>query len=687
MANAKRAAAAGARRADRADDREIGPIPAVANPARRATCRENFERFCREYFPELFTFAFSEAHLRLIRTAESVARFGGRYAQAFPRGFGKTTLCEIAALWAILYGYSRYVVIVGADEGAGGQNIDNIIAQLQENDALLEDFPEACFPIRKLEGIKQRAAGQTSGGERTKIGIKADRIILPSVRVQTEGGALALAATADATIQSRGLTGRIRGLGRTVTGGKKIRPDLVLIDDPQTDQSAESETETNKREGVIKSTIMRLAGPGKEIRALMPMTVIRHGDLAHRFLDGQRNPAWIADRVPMLETLPTEQALKVWLEEYREFRARCDKETRAAKCAEFYLAHRAEMSAGAKATWEELHNRDDGVREVDALQHAMNIWVDDGKETFLSECQNAPEDPLSDPASRLDADEVAKRLTRTKRGEVPPDANLLTAFVDCGKGGASNMHFVVIAWNDKCATGTAIDYGTVEAGWKAAKDGVDEELRRVLTLVCKRILDAEFLDSGGNRFRVEALAIDAGWKMDAVCRFCRECAWEDRVVPSRGEGVQPGREFRYVKPYRSGDHWRLAPTNLTKKGGQRVFTYDANYWKDWTFERWRTALGSRGRLAIFGDDFLAHWTFAEEVAGEFRELVIAGNGMACNLWKPRPGRSNHFWDCCVGNSALANKQGVRLDEGGGAAATPRVVSFAEQQRRAKMRGR
>ena len=98
--------------------------------------------------------------------------------------------------------------------------------------------------------------------------------------------------TNGAIIEAHGLTGAIRGKARDGKTGKVLRPDFVLIDDPQSRDSAESVSQTAMRERIIMGDILGLAGPRKKIAAVMPCTVIRKGDLAHRFLDNAVHPEW-----------------------------------------------------------------------------------------------------------------------------------------------------------------------------------------------------------------------------------------------------------------------------------------------------------------------------------------------------------------------------------------------------------
>src|SRR5688500_3177513 len=82
--------------------RDIGELPAVANPERKAEAATNFRFFCESYFPQTFYLPWSDDHLRVISKIEQAVRYGGLFAMAMPRGSGKSSQAEIACIWAAL---------------------------------------------------------------------------------------------------------------------------------------------------------------------------------------------------------------------------------------------------------------------------------------------------------------------------------------------------------------------------------------------------------------------------------------------------------------------------------------------------------------------------------------------------------------------------------------------------------
>lgn len=132
--------------------RDIGEIPPVADPERKERATRDFRFFCEAYFPETFHLEWSPDHLKVITKIERAVLDGGLFAMAMPRATGKTVLCERACLWAILYGHRQFVCLIGSDESSAVDMLDAIKSEIEDNELLLADFPEAVYPIARLEG-------------------------------------------------------------------------------------------------------------------------------------------------------------------------------------------------------------------------------------------------------------------------------------------------------------------------------------------------------------------------------------------------------------------------------------------------------------------------------------------------------------------------------------------------------
>ncbi|MFH1732788.1 MAG: hypothetical protein ABIF82_14210, partial [Planctomycetota bacterium] len=357
---------------------DIGDIPPVKDPKRRAKAEASLRKFCEIYFKDIFFLPWSDDHLLVLARIERVVREGGLFAIAMPRGSGKTTICQMGVLWAALTGAVPYVCLIAAAATKAVELMDEFKVWLETNGPLGEDFPEVCFPIRKLERITNRQRGQKHHGLPTRIEWNSDSIVLPTLRfsdeeLQAGPRALAvlshaptrplshsptLARTSSIVISCTGMEGAgIRGQKRSLPDGRTVRPRLALIDDPQTKDSAGSPKQTRERIAVLNNDVLYLAGPGEKIAGLMTCTVIRQDDLADKILDKDKHPEWQGERLKMVYAFPTDEQL------WAEYADILNTELRAGGkihlATKFYRKNRKAMDAGAKIAWPANFNKDD----------------------------------------------------------------------------------------------------------------------------------------------------------------------------------------------------------------------------------------------------------------------------------------------------------------------------------------
>ena len=641
--------------------RDIGQLPEVVNPNRKAACERNFQLFCESYFPETYSLAWSPDHLKVIEKIETAVLRGGLFALALPRGSGKTTITESAALWSMLYGHREFVVLIGATESAALELLDSLKTELEVNERLAEDFPEVCYPVAQLEGIANRCAGQLYKGERTRITWTSNEIVLPTVEGSRASGII---------VRVAGITGRIRGMKFKRSDGRSVRPSLVIIDDPQTSESAGSLEQTRKRVRVLAGDILGLAGPGQKISGIMPCTIIRPGDMADIILNRNTHPDWNGEKTRMVYRFPTN--MKLW-EEYAEIRAEALRtEGNFQKATEFYLANREAMDAGAEVSWEARFNHD----EVSALQHAMNLKFQD-EAAFQSEYQN---DPLPDDTaddSLLSVDEICAKINGLARRRVPLKCDRLTMFVDVQK---ALLFYVVIAWAEDF-TGAVIDYGSwpdqhrheyslADANPSIQtlfpKAGFEGALYAALSALTDECLGREWEREDGAVLKIERALVDANWgqSTDVVYQFCRQSSHAGVILPSHGRYVgassKPMTEYRKQQGDRLGFNWMIP--NVAGKRAIRHVIYDTNYWKSFIHARLAVPVGDKGSLTLYGRIPGAHQLFAEHLTAEYR-VKTQGRGRTVDEWKLKPqSHDNHFLDCVAGCAVCGSMLGASLPE-------------------------
>ena len=331
------------------------------------------------------------------------------------------------------------MALIGSDLSAAIELLESIKSELANNDMLLEDFPLEVGPFALLEGEARRCGGQRYLGEKTNIVWRADRLAFATIKGSTASGGV---------IRVAGIGGRIRGMKYTRPDGKNVRPDLCMVDDPQTDESAGSDSQNNYREGILTKAIRGLAGPGKKISILMPCTVIVRGDLADRIFNKKRHPDWDGVRLKALYSFPTNMAL--WDEYARLYRESRERGGDGLEATAHYKKNRGAMDAGCKVAWEARFE----PGELSAVQSCMNLFLF-SRSVFFSEHQNEPEEEVIH-TGRITAEGALAKLSGRERGEVPKNAQWIVAHVD--------VHDEILYWQAiaiepgfTCAT---IDYGT-----------------------------------------------------------------------------------------------------------------------------------------------------------------------------------------------------------------------------------
>lgn len=638
---------------------DIGALPPVRDVARRARADLDFRFFCESYFPRLFTLAWSSDHLKVIAKIEQAVLRGGLFAMAMPRGSGKTTLSQIAALWALLIGRQPFVFLISATAEYASAALANLKSHLSQNELLLADYPEAVYPIRRLDGESRRCCGQRYYGELTHVGWTSDQIVLPTIPNSRCSGAI---------VRTAGLLGNVRGAMHIRPDGKSVRPTLVVIDDPQTDQSARSPSQVHERLAVINGAILNLAGPGRRIAAVMPCTVIRQDDLADQILDREKHPEWQGERTRLVYTFPSNE--KLWAE-YARLRAeslRADGD--GGEATEFYRKHQSAMDEGAAIAWPERHNPD----ELSAVQHAMNLRLRD-EAAFWAEYQNEPLPAETADDDLLTADQIAAKVNGHNRGVVPIGATHLTMFVDVQQ---KALFWLVAAWEDDF-TGYVVDYGT-EPDQKAAYFTL-RDIRRTLAVASPRAglegaiyaglerlveakLGQEWRRDDGAMVRIDRCLVDANWgnSTDVVYQFSRQSKHAAVLLPSHGRYVGassiPFSDYKRKRGDRVGLNWRIPTVN--GKRAVRHVVFDTNFWKSFVHARLAVPMGDPSCLSLFGRRSESHRLIAEHLTAEYR-IRTEGRGRTVDEWKLRADSlDNHWLDCLAGTAVAASMQGAVL---------------------------
>ena len=682
---AHRARMADRARAESRAGRDIGPIPEPRHPGCRRRGLADFQYFLDHYFSGRFFLPWGVDHPDTIAKIQRCSERGEMFALAMPRGSGKTSLIECAALWVMLKGLARYIAVIAATSGKGIDILDSIKTELMTNQALYDDFPEVCFPIWQLEGINQRARTQLCQGRPTNMQWQARKLVLPTVARSKSSGAIFHVAG----LQS----GEILGLKHTISldDGRTtvIRPQFVIVDDPQTPESARSPAQCQKRGRILTSSVLGMAGPRSSMTVFALVTVIEADDLADSLLNRELHPEWQGERLKAMYHEPTNA--KLW-EKYASILAEARRDGRGiAPATEFYLEHRKAMDRGAVVAWPDRYDPE----EASGIQHCMTRKLTDER-MFQSEYQN---DPIveHEQSDLLSADEIAAKLSGYAQGIIPASCEKLTAFVDCHD---KLLYYAVVAWTDDF-TGYVVDYGTyprqrsqyfalrnVRTTLKVKHQGAGREgaILAGLNAVAGEVLDRPWKRDDGATIRVARCLVDAGYVADVVKEFVRTTGSAVPFTPSFGRSIgasrRPMREYQKKRGEKLTPHWYM-PAAKKGEGGIRHVLTDVNHWKTFVHARLVVAIGDKGSLSFFGKDPRRHRLIADHLLAEYPVRVTGPYGTV-DEWKHPPDQpDNHWLDCIVGCAAAASMEGAVLPGVEPKRKKKRKVSLAELQRRAR----
>lgn len=200
----------------------------------------------------------SEFHLDLIEQAKSwilSSQAPGQHRDAYvaPRGSGKSTwLFLILPLWAAAHGHRKFVAAFADSASQAEMHLATFKRELDTNLLLRNDFPELCSPARRPAGM-----------------VAADR--------------------AGMLVTKAGFTFAARGIDAASLGMKvgEKRPDLLILDDIEPDESSYSAYQKEKRERTLVDAILPL---NIFARVVISGTVTMPGSLIHDLVKTRTQP-------------------------------------------------------------------------------------------------------------------------------------------------------------------------------------------------------------------------------------------------------------------------------------------------------------------------------------------------------------------------------------------------------------
>lgn len=650
-------------------------IPDCINPSRRERCLADPELFLKTYFPQRYRRQFGSHHKKMIQAILDVTQQGSRQAIAAPRGCGKTELVKGLLVFLILAGMVRFPLPVAATSKLASKIYNDFRKKIATNDLLLEDFPEVCWPVRELQGAPQRAARQHIDGALTNIVWTGNDLRFPDVPGSAYGGI---------KMSYYGLDTAFRGAN---TEGD--RPDFILIDDPETRESAKSLLQISDRSEILDQDIDGLAGEGEQLAIVVLTTLQNAYCLSAQLTDRTIRPAYNGMRFGLIVKWPTRMDL--W-ESYVQIRKKDqtggDRYGRTA--VKFYLDQFEEMNAGAELLTDSYKPKThpDGTQLVySTLQEAWNKIADTNMAAFKAEYQNDPEKEDEVQKITITATSVASKWSGIERGVAPDNCIATTLGVDIGK---YDIHWVKTGY-DNSGAGCVMDYGICQTqGLNTSSSG--EAIERAIIASLERFADSDPMIIN----RPLLVLVDSGNWSDAIYEACRRLG--SPFFPSKGWADSVFRMPTQSTPKKQPFIEAYAVEEEFQRVWQWRYNINTEYWKNSVHERfaldpWIEKTRVPGSLSLFipeSQDFRRHLQFGRHIVSEGLEIVPVQDKVSKRIWTVYDRNNNHWLDAmalavsaaaCVGVTFTAPEP-IRINiaqpsEQNGIAARDRKSGFGQ----------
>lgn len=309
----------------------------------------DLEFFGKAYFPHYFSRETPDFHRELDRIwmdgvlkgrypltnedARIISRLPGcKRGIAAPRGHAKSTnLTFKDTVHAIVYKYKHYPILLSDSSDQAESFLDNIRVELEENEAIIEDFGDL------------RGKVWSTGVIITSTDIKVEAI----------------------------------GSGKKIRGRKhrNWRPDLLVLDDIENDENVRTPEQRNKLDNWFKKAVSKAGDDYTDIVYIG--TLLHYDSLLAKVL---KNPGYRCVKYKAVLSFATNKEL--W-EQWENIYIDLSNENHEQDALKFFEDNRDEMLAGSEVLWESKNSYYD----------LMKMKVDDGDSAFNSELQNEPINP------------------------------------------------------------------------------------------------------------------------------------------------------------------------------------------------------------------------------------------------------------------------------------------------------
>jgi len=211
--------------------------------------------------------SFADLHIELCHYAqrwkEKIKPRESRTAFVAPREAGKSSwVFKILPLWAASHGHIKFVAAFSSSATQAQKHLSGFKRQLDTNVKVREDYPDLCKPAKRPSG------GNVSDTQEM------------------------FHSTSGFTFTAAGLDSEILGL----VDPNNVRPDLIILDDIEPDESNYSQYQMKKRRTTILDTVLPM---NERAHVALIGTVTMPQSIVHQLVEtvttDKEIPQWITD--------------------------------------------------------------------------------------------------------------------------------------------------------------------------------------------------------------------------------------------------------------------------------------------------------------------------------------------------------------------------------------------------------
>ena len=588
--------------------------------ARRRRLEKDPEKWLRHYFPNIFTLPFSDGHREIIHAIVRTDAAGKDMVVAAPRGEGKTNIMRYMTIYLVVTGRAKFPAMGGWQSRSASEAFSSWVFAIT-SERLVADYPEFFAPFAVSTHANRLPRLHWLGEDRptgAAIRSKLMQIVFPDGR-----GAIAAGS----------LQGDVKGLNITTANGASLRPDKLLLDDPQDIKRAADPKFVAETVKQIDTQWQCLAGPDSRISMMVACTIYAPDDVGET-LGKRHNTVFV--RIPRVVSWPvgfdesesrTRQLWDRWFDLYDDDKTRD-------MAFKFYELNRATMCEGFKVSWKYRFDKSKG--DPDAYFSAMVDYYTKGRETFFSEYQNQPV-AHDTKYYKLTPQCILKHEVELQENEVPDDTVYAVLTTDINYSYGLTYEGAAFNGEGRCHV-FAKGVWCQEPLPISAKNTNQEQRQRLV----KKALEVFAAWVDVQPWKIDDWYIDAGGEQfDTVTKFCRAAKKNGKL--GRAMIGRAGKTYDPSVKTRIGRVRGRVYACFTRESG-KWHCFDADYYKELGQTSWITPMGEPGSATIYkGAHEGSHRDYADQMCREVLEakgaiMVRGGGTMVVYKWNTLPGK-------------------------------------------------